>query len=108
MAKADRGVNSRCYNESMFPRAMFATLIVCMTATLLAQESSELDNVLVWYDFESDGIETGPYTLWVDFFRGGHRAVKHASNTLAASACTYPVRPAKNSHGPVAPSPVGA
>ena len=65
MAKADRGVNSRCYNESMFPRAMFATLIVCMTATLLAQESSELDNVLVWYDFESDGIETGPYTLWV-------------------------------------------
>lgn len=41
-------------------------------------EVDAADNVLVWYDFEDDDIETGPYTLWI--FEGAKGKVSLSNN----------------------------
>ncbi len=54
---------------------------VCLLVSSMAAaqvEAEAADNVLVWYDFENDDIETGPYTLWI--FEGAKGTVSLSSN----------------------------
>jgi tetratricopeptide (TPR) repeat protein len=73
----------------MLRKCLVVGVCLLVASTAAPQDRRETtDNVLVWYDFEDDGIETGPYTLsifegakgWVslsnNFHYSGYRSVE--------------------------------